>query len=539
MTDFSNWGVNLDTIPPTLYHCIEELETEREDSGVGTTPDETADVIEALFLLIGRLSLAELWHAVSTERMSITDKEVLTSMLDAKDIQSNPRLTMGRWVGFSRRINHLFQEKKVPMFTDGLLTVDWGQGPNNAVNQLVAFRNRFAHGSFSAPLNIIEHHYQILIDLFTQIKGLYTHLFVASPTVGIQTHTTWHQGRPIICLQTPSTLNDTVWLGKPTDHEDNTWRWMELTPFFTTSSTDTGLDLVLSQFAVLTVEDFFSNERLLAWQAQYDKEYAGDINRIPSIKRRQVPNIPEALKDTVTKTLREHHGDTVQIIGHPGTGLSSILPYFVETTPSFENVLFWNIEEGDITQSGIALLNAIEKILDISHKKSVSLDERIKHFTQSEQSDSLLLVVDGLEYAYQAYRREPYTVLEVLNHLIETNITSVLVSYFSDTRQHIFYDEQIVWNSTTVINPAQLQFEYKRLCQSTLERTILETLQNDTKSLFDLCDALDTKLNTLVFEPEVEYALWKLRPLLRTHISSSTDNQSERNWTIFSTEVLP
>ena len=80
----------------------------------------------------------------------------------------------------------------------------------------------------------------------------------------------------------------------------------------------------------------------------------------------------------------------------------------------------------------------------------------------------------------------------------------------------MFYDEQILWTNTDIVNPTSLQHTIQRLCTSTLHKQIVDTLKNETCTLFDLCDKLDTITQTTVFEPEIEYALWHLRPLLKT-----------------------
>ena len=45
---------------PQLAETIQEMEHERVNSGIETTPDETSNVIEAFFNYIGRLWIAEL-----------------------------------------------------------------------------------------------------------------------------------------------------------------------------------------------------------------------------------------------------------------------------------------------------------------------------------------------------------------------------------------------------------------------------------------------------------------------------------------------
>lgn len=78
-----------------------------------------------------------------------------------------------------------------------------------------------------------------------------------------------------------------------------------------------------------------------------------------------------------------------------------------------------------------------------------------------------------------------------------------------------------------------------------LYKNLLNTLQTQpNSSLFDICDALDAAnpQDPAVFEPEIEYALWHLRPLLKTQIQSvKSDTQKQdsiRTWSTFSNEAI-
>ena len=91
-------------------------------------------------------------------------------------------------------------------------------------------------------------------------------------------------------------------------------------------------------------------------------------------------------------------------------------------------------------------------------------------------------------------------------------------------------------------------YEWLDVSGTPLYERILQTLHdNPNSSLFEVCDILDAANDTgpPVFEPEVEYALWHLRPFLTTKIQSvrtEMENQpstltSIRTWSTFSKEV--
>jgi|GEM_PF-6547539 len=541
MTLFDNWPFNPADLPSNLYSVIQILEEERQNNGVETTPDETADLIEVLFLTIGRLSMAELWYATSHDILPIENKSVLSLLLDARDIHLNPRLTMGKWVGLSRKISELFNEHNIPMQLQGLDSIHWGRPieTTNTINQLVAFRNRFAHGSFSAPVDIIESHYRLLIKLFEQISGLYTQSIVAlAPEFGIQTTTIWSAGKPTsIDVSPPSSSTNTVWLCISADKSI----WMELSPFFMVEATDVGLQFQLSNFSMLSAEYFFNSAKLSTWQARYNTEYQGSIHRNISIQNRDTAPLPPTLQMEIENTLSEHNTETIHIVGYPGTGLHSILPHMIKQPPvQFPTVIFWDVQNGDLTQSGTVLLNKLETTFELpTQNHKLTIDQRIERLKSAFEKTALLLAVDGLEYANTKYRYESHSILDIVNLLVDTKATILLISFFTDSRQQLFYDKQIVWDSSRILNTEKFKFETNRLSKTLLESTILSVLSDTTHSLFSLCDRLDTVLNTLVFEPEIEYALWHLRPLLKTTVHLDENGTATRQWTTFSSEVLP
>jgi hypothetical protein len=537
--NYPNWTFDITQLPPTLFHAIEELEEERNTNGVASTPDETSDVIEQLFLTLGRLSMAELWHATTNGTLQINDRSVLSLLLDSRDASLQGHLTMGRWVGLSRNISKVMREHSVPTILKGLDSIDWGTfgDATNTVNRLIDFRNRFAHGSFSAPEEIINTHYHLLIEFIHQITGLYTQAIVAmEPTLGLQTPITWNNGKFSQTTNTPPVDDtNTVWLQSGSD-------WMSLSPFFVTTVTDGRYNFELSDFSKISVTGLFNASVLAQWQHKYSQEYQGNIDRGPIIQQREHTTPPDALQQVVTQGLQAHRGKTIQVIGYPGTGLDSVLPFVQSSTSTFEHVVLWDIQPGDLTQSANVLLNKLEHDLQPPPltQKRPTLQDRTSNLESVFATQSVLLVVDGTAFGTAHYRYEPNTVLEVLNELVNCSLTILIVSHFSDQRNQVFYDEQIVWDQTEIISSNVLQNTIQRLCTSTLHKQIIDVLKTQTCTLFELCDKLDTITQTTVFEPEIEYALWHLRPLLKTTIKANDDQtQSDRVWTVFSSEVAP
>ena len=95
-----------------------------------------------------------------------------------------------------------------------------------------------------------------------------------------------------------------------------------------------------------TVEEGLQQEQISAWVQQYRREYAGLIDRTASIAARKYTPLSEDLWQ-VMEPLIEPNQQTSLIIGHPGTGLSDILPSLIQRL-SVENStdahwMFWDV----------------------------------------------------------------------------------------------------------------------------------------------------------------------------------------------------
>ena len=75
--NLAEWNFPIEQLPPNLFLILKELVNERKNSGVETTPDETSDVIESLFLHLGRIWLMELWNASENGSLNLENVDVL------------------------------------------------------------------------------------------------------------------------------------------------------------------------------------------------------------------------------------------------------------------------------------------------------------------------------------------------------------------------------------------------------------------------------------------------------------------------------
>ena len=628
--------------PPCLAEKIHELNYERNESGIETTPDETSEVIESLFEHIGRLWMAELWHVIETGTLTIQDCDgILLAIIDNLQRRS---LTTGSWVSFSRQITTIFKQHQLSSFVEGLDTIDWGRPADNGlIARIIDFRNRFAHGSFEAPVDLINAGYNDVNALIQQVPGLWKQQWHVLTTVGWKTIT-------------ENGLQDSVYTSENNGSDiviEKEGAFMSLTPFF--AHTDDGATIHLPMWKPITVTEGLQQEQITVWHQKYRKEYAGLINRADSIKSRWSdvsaislkrfidPRTPGAIpvganpedyakptsegdinilrkirdldqqiemaakrmtkallageppaeyvdkingmykrryellsqismkniskevwQDIVTPLLKPSR-ETTLLVGHPGTGVSNILPSILrhsQQDTSDTQWMFWDVRPFDLTQSANCFVRALAETLQsgIFTDKDGNETKRYKDLKElSKQIDSLgtllrdsnlLIVIDGLQYAHLSYRFEPHTMIDVCNWLTELNASLVLIHHPAENKTPIFFTSQINWPIHNIINQKDLDNAYKWLQveKTPLYQNVLNTLHDKpNSSLFEICDALDAAnpKGPRAFEPEIEYALWHLRPLLATKTevvqiegpNQRSTPESIRTWSTFSNEV--
>ncbi len=537
--------------PPQLTDKIRELDYERTHSGIETTPDETSEVIESLFEHLGRLWMAELWHAIETKTLTIQDCDtILLAIIDNLSQPSRP-LTTGRWVSFSRQINTIFKEHQLSSFVEGLDTIDWGRD-NELIERIMEFRNRFAHGSFEAPVDLINAGYNDVNALIQQVPGLWKQQWHVLTTVGWRTIT-------------ENGLQDSVYTSESNGVDlviEKKGAFMSLTPFFTHSND--GATIHLPMWKPITVTEGLQQEQITVWHQKYRKEYAGLINRSDIIKTRSCSNIPEAVwQDIVSPLLKPNHQTTL-LVGHPGTGVSDILPSVLrhsQQDTSETQWMFWDVKPFDLTQSAGCFVRALAETLQSGvftdkdgnktkrYKDLKELSKQINSLGTLLSNSNLVIVIDGLQYAHLSYRFEPHTMIDVCNWLTELNASLILIHHPAENKTPIFFTSQVNWPIHNIIDQRDLDNAYKWLQveETPLYQNVLNTLHDKpNSSLFEICDALDADDPTApVFEPEIEYALWHLRPLLSTNtevVQIEGQNQlstpeSIRTWSTFSNEV--
>ena len=92
-------------LPPPIAEVVQELLYEREHSGIHTTPDESADVIEKLFSYLGRLWICEYIHIATTPDNKQSNE--INKWLFDLILETQSGLQVGKWVSICRNRNWL------------------------------------------------------------------------------------------------------------------------------------------------------------------------------------------------------------------------------------------------------------------------------------------------------------------------------------------------------------------------------------------------------------------------------------------------
>ena len=98
-------------LPHPIAVTIQELLYERKHSGIHTTPDESADVIESIFTFLGRLWICEYLH-VATSNKYPQSGEINRWLFDLI-LETKKGVTLGRWVGICRRLHQYFSKNNI------------------------------------------------------------------------------------------------------------------------------------------------------------------------------------------------------------------------------------------------------------------------------------------------------------------------------------------------------------------------------------------------------------------------------------------
>ena len=526
-------AMKIQKLPKFLRESVEELLYEREHSGVETTPDETSNTIEELYQYLGKLWICVFLHA-STDP---ANKDRLHSQLflyvyeQVEIIFNRNGTTIGNWIRIGRYIRQFFIENQIPNPLKSLQDMDFGyfdQGDQRC-NQLIAFRNEFAHGAFKADAQYIDQHFAILEEVFGELQDLYTR-----PIVYIQ-------DAKLYDVETQETID--VPFSVDSYNSDRSYVYLlcreeemliHLSPFFFFVDNQ----LTEGKLKKIKVEALFYAELFASYIQRYTKEMGGELDSNAQFAVRDEFEVDQHTLQEVTNICEKKSDQNIFLVeAYPGSHYRALGQELYKTPPTgFDAYIFWDIRSEDITQSSIALINKIVTIakeeLQLKFDKPKDIKLRLSYCLQvlKKQGKTIFLYINDIHVAMAAYRQEEYRIVDILQFLVDSPITVVATLHHGFLQKGLFYDVVFPYMDKT-IDELELQKAVVEYVNTDLRKQIFSVLEHEKfMHLFDICDKIEAKSNTntententknlemaapIIFEPQVEYSLWSCSALL-------------------------
>jgi len=530
-------------LPAPISDAISIMLSEIEESGEHTTADETSLAIEAVFIYLGRLWVAEYLH-LATRQSDALDDGLNRYLFEAL----GRKLLLGHWVGLSRRIHQHFVAGNLETTLPGLAQQDFGTpgDMDHPVAKLVSFRNAFSHGSFSAVVDEIRTHRQLLETLLEGLPALTEHCPVFNnPESGEAVRCSGRWTRlPLLTDEQALPLQPVCPLPDG--------GVLALYPLFSGAFDATGYALKSGKPAQ-TVQAF-QHSVLKLWLERYEHERAGHLDHSERFN-------PSPLATSVQSALAEHlaanDAGLILVETHPGCAPSQAIAALAHndtalSLQTYDAVAILRVEPGDLGHSGYTVarvvLRKIEALLglDDGHFKDPmptilkTLDTACEALRAS--SKRLLLGLEGLHRGQTPYRGEPISVLDVYTALAGSGVTVVATCWPGSIQGTLLFDQRIQTPIPTSVDVDELRQAVSTLCSGQpLRLRILKALSkaDGPHHLFSLCDTLEAD-GPSVFEPAVERALWDLRPVLtgaRQEQEVEGTVERVRVWSVFSPSI--
>jgi len=540
--------------PSPIARALEILMAEIEESGLETTADETATVIEAVFSHLGRLWVAEYLELAGNDAQAVSGE--LNELVFERFSQGRPVL-LGQWIVLSRTIRNHFQASGAATIMQDLVGVDYG-GPGDAthpVSRLVHFRNHFSHGSFLATRHEITGHQQLIHDLLDQLPCLRHQPAVVHETetgVHLAATGTWPEVEPPPGEPFPA-AHPVITGGES--------RQLDLYPMLQLARKNGSWTLAPSSDRE-AFGSLFHRPGLDVWLEKYEHERRGHLRFELSGEPRALPS---GVKEQLREALAAPAPGLILVEAHPGGGSAQVVscldpgdnPEGLELG-RFASTGRVAVRPGQPGQSGFMVaqmvLRLIEQALGLedghyqADLKNILLDDgplsgALRDLRAGKRE--VLLGLDGLHHGVVAYRGEPLTVLGVYQFLAGSPV-GVVATVVPGGVARPFYDRKIQFPLPAEPAQAEIGDWVRALCGGhELRRRVLGVLgsREEQWDLFSVCNALDKAGHggdESVFEPAVERALWDLRPLLswsREMRTIEDVTERVRLWKLFSPAV--
>lgn len=489
--------------------------------------------IESLLSRLCRIWMAEYLHAGAfDERLN----RALFGTLSAP----NP-IPTGQWIALARRIRQSFEERSMPTVVDGLRNQDFGElgDRKHLISRLVDFRNTFSHGGLDTPPEEERTHRALLNAIMERVPALRDQpiLFQTEDGRTLVADTGQPYPVPVSSIAVPPFPQPFI-VGR----DGRTV--LHLHPLLHMTA-DAQLMPADSKRRTYAITVLFERYALGALVERYQKEKKGHLDFGEVVRGRVTHPVPKVVLDEVKRSLSTGH-TLILVETYPGCGKAGVLVHLHDSAVSDGSppACLWLVEPEDIGQSGITfanyILRQVEQILCLADESlglakaeawEVSLDRAKQALTQAGKR--MLLGIEDLHAGCRPVGNEPVSVMGVYRSLAGGPIAAVATTHPFRIPGRPVCDQLVrfPYPADADISLDRLELAVSELCPNThpMRLRVMRELvrRSQPATLFALCDALETDGNR-VFEPEVERALWDLRPLLRMTVISD-----EKAWAPF------
>lgn len=500
-------------LPTPLAAAASTLASEMAANGEHTTADELVACIDALFGLLGRFWVAEYLTAGAPDVR-------VNRLLHDKVIARNGPVLGGAWIGIAREIRGVFEARDLPTVADGLRALDFGAPghTDHPVSRLSAYRNSFAHGSFHAVVDDIRTHRSALESVLDRLPCL-----VKQPVVV-------DDGNGVLALRGDPERVRHVPVALPKGHPcivSADGRVADLYPLAVLRDVDGKVGLAWPGKKGPGARELLRDARFQVWFERYQRELEGHVEGAERCLG-GAGGWHEA-NAALRRATQDRTRGLVLLETAPGAPRTGVLADWGANGAD----LRWRVRPDTLMASGRvlsrALLRATERRLGLQDGELACADETqwrealadaARRLDQREEV--LRLAVEDLHLGDEPANPGEPSVQHVWRALAGGPFLAVGGAVRQWSLRPLPWDTRVSLGWAPSDAGAPFSPELPELLAhraSTLHRSVLEVLleSNGTpQDLFAVCDALEAAggEGTVVFEPEVERALWDLAPIL-------------------------
>jgi hypothetical protein len=501
-------------LPTPLARAIQTLAMETAENGVHTTADELSAAIEAFFVAIGRIWVAEY--------LAIGAPDAAINRLLHERLATGRPVLVGQWIGLSRQLRAVFEASDLPTVTRGLRAFDLGTigDDRHRVARLSHYRNSFAHGSFHALTDDIVAHRELLGEAMAALPFLTSQPILARTADGT-----------VALRAVAEAATDVAGADVPQDQPflfGDAGRVLPLWPLAFVRHTATGPELAWTASGKAKGDavrlDLSEVERYRTWLDRYHRELEGDVEGEAACL--DTPNAPLDVTgiQQALEAMQRQGGRLLLLESSPGTDRRGLLAVLAGT-----EALRWRVQPGDLMGSGWTWLRAIARYTErqLGLERAAAQDgdpagwraliDRLGGAWNLAGRRGRLVVEDLHLGDTAAHDREP-SVQQIWRALADGPWTVVGGQHRQWSVRPLAYDARVQLPDADAVDRSALAAFLQQRLTTDLHQAVLRALVAATTdvTVFGLCDALEAAAADGVprYEPEVERALWDLAPLL-------------------------